>query len=411
MAPTMVHDVPDHLLHRVFRLLNTHDSIVRAAAVCTRWRRLLSTRGRDMCWCRHEFSTCIGHYHALDRHRVAFVPAAPSISPRHFSLDFLPAAPGGRPWDLVDGSGSVLLLASHRRHGFFPDLVVCEPTTRRFVRIPPVAGMKYHRCLGANLSHRYNVITLSSFMVTCLLHDRADGMASGISAVTARVFNYNAPPMPPDRRWRNGWDVSQASCKCYHIRGVESARFVGRAWSTNFWAIEEDGTIFSHNFSTRVFGHFRLPEHVMEPAHRGSTFRFVEKSQRQGVRLVSLVGDELRVFANRDYHLLGVTSEWVHERSMRLPEATRGLPGHKECYFRRTAKIVTAGRGYVVLTPAEETWVFSVDLGTMEVERDHIRNWLPGEVYPYELETRPKVHACLRCKGRHGSCSQYCKCR
>ncbi|CAN6356142.1 unnamed protein product [Urochloa humidicola] len=428
MAPTTVHDIPDHQLHRVFRLVDTHDSVIRAAAVCTRWRRMLSTRGLDMCWYRHDdFSTCIGHYHAVDttfspgpkkkpqaaqrRRRVVFVSASPSISPRHFSLDFLPTS--HRPWELVDGSGSVLLLASQRRHDFFPDLVVCEPISRRFVRIPPVAGMKYHRCLGAYLSYRYNVITLSSFKVTCVLHDHAEGMAAGVSAVTARVFNYNAPPMPPDHRWRTGWDVSQAACKCFHLRGAESARYVGRARGFNFWAIQEDGTIFSHSIgiSTGAFSHFRLPENVQ--ISTTTAFRFLENSRRR-VLLVSVVGDELRVFANREQnYYAGATNEWVQERSLRLPEATRGLPGHKQSYFGRSAKIVTAGRGYIVLTPAEETWVFSVDLETMEVDRDHVRNWLPGEIYPYELETRPKVHACLpRCKSRrYGRCREYCKCR
>ncbi|KAL6592460.1 hypothetical protein ACP70R_049513 [Stipagrostis hirtigluma subsp. patula] len=65
---------------------------------------------------------------------------------------------------------------------------------------------------------------------------------------------------------------------------------------------------------------------------------------------------------------------WMLERTLRLPEATLGLPGRKECYFCRTAKIVTAGKGYVVLTPAEETCLFSVRLRTMQVEREHSRN-------------------------------------
>ncbi|GJM99082.1 hypothetical protein PR202_ga16148 [Eleusine coracana subsp. coracana] len=76
--------------------------------------------------------------------------------------------------------------------------------------------------------------------------------------------------------------------------------------------------------------------------------------------VVSLIGDELRVFAKRKHG--DGTTEWLHENSVCLPEATRGLPGHKECYFSGTAKIVAVGNGYVVLTPAEERWLFSVEL-------------------------------------------------
>ncbi|CAN6195549.1 unnamed protein product [Urochloa humidicola] len=363
MAATTVHDVPDHLLHRMFRLLDTHDSIVRAAAVCTRWRRLLSTRGRDMCWFRHDFTTCIGHFNAVDpsfspgpkknpsaaqrSRRVVFVPASPSISPRHFSLDFLPAGPDGHPWDLIDGSGNLLLLASHHRRSFFPDLVVCEPISRRFVRIPVVPGMKYHRCLGAFLDYRYNVITLSSFMVTCVLHDHADGMAGGVSKVTARVFNHYVPPMPPGHKWRSGWDVSLAACECFHIRGAESARYAGHASGYNFWAIEEDGTVLCHRISPGAFSHFRLPENVQ--GSTTTTFRFVENNRR--VVLVSIVGDELRVFANQEYnYYAGATRVGAPEK----PAAAGGDPwgaGAQGVLLRphsQDCQFVTAGRAYEI---------------------------------------------------------------
>ncbi|KAF8661227.1 hypothetical protein HU200_057071 [Digitaria exilis] len=429
MAPTTVHDVPDHLLQRMLLVLRSHDAVVRAAAVCTRWRRLSSTRGLDMCWYRHKFSTCLGHYHAIDdapfpypdhpkkhsptpqRRRVVFVPASPSINPRHFSLAFLPDAPNGRPWDLIDGSGSLLLFSSQRRRGFFPDLVVCEPITRRFVRIHPIPAMKYSRCLGAFLGYRYNVISMSSFRVTCVLHDVADGIAGDV--VTAVAYNHRTPPIPVDRRCRNGWEKKRKDSSTRQnllLQGAESARYAGRTCYASsgsmFWSVdgeEEDGTVLSYLVSSGRFDKFRLPEHVIggpsstTMSHGRSTFRFVGSS-RGRVRLVSVARDELRVYVNGDrgyYHAVD-PSEWVEERRLRLPEATRGLPGHKECYFRgAVARIVTAREGYVVLTPAEETWLFSVDLVSMKVEREHSRNWLPGEVYPYELQTRPKVQACL----------------
>nr|CAB3456807.1 unnamed protein product [Digitaria exilis] len=388
MAPTTVHDVPDHLLDRVLALLHSHDAVVRAAA-----RRLSSTRGLDMCWYRHKFSTCLGHYHAINdasfptnqspkaeqRRRVVFVPASPSINPRHFSLDFLPNAPNGRPWELIDGSGSLLLLSS-QRCGFFPDLIVCEPITRRFVRIHPIPAMKYSHCIGAFLGYRYNVISMSSFRVTCVLHDLADGIAGHV--VTSVAYNHRAPPIPVDRRYRNGWEKKRKDSSTRQslllLQGAESACYAGRTCYASsgsvFWSVDGE-----------------------EEMALSCPTRFV-RSSRGRVRLLSVAGEELRVYVNgdREYYHVVDPIEWVLEGRLRLPEATRGLPGHKECYFRgAAARIVTSGEDYVVVTPAEETWLFSVDLVSMKVEREHSRNWLPGEVYPYELQTRPKVHACL----------------
>jgi hypothetical protein len=118
--PTTVNDIPDHLLKLIFRRLDSHVSYLRAAAVCTSWPRIASTRGtkyRD--WNHHHFLTILGHYHVADpslspgprsssqaqrrRRRVVFIPASPSIDARHFTLDFLHS---GRPWELVDGCGT-----------------------------------------------------------------------------------------------------------------------------------------------------------------------------------------------------------------------------------------------------------------------------------------------------------------
>jgi hypothetical protein len=55
-----------------------------------------------------------------------------------------------------------------------------------------------------------------------------------------------------------------------------------------------------------------------------------------------------------------------------LAEATVGLPGRKERFFERRAKIVGANAEYVMLKPmlalGEEPWLFSVELDTMRVE-------------------------------------------
>ncbi|KAF8661231.1 hypothetical protein HU200_057075 [Digitaria exilis] len=315
------------------------------------------------------------------RNRVAFIPSAPSIDAGHFSLDFLPNGPGGRPWRLVDSCGSLLLLATQRRT-FLPDLIVCEPISR--VTINPIEeDMKYSHCLGVFLDRGYYVRSISSFSVN-----------------------------PPWNRWqRHGWSSPRrARSVAIHVHGVESAHYTGRSKGYIFWGIQDDGSVFAVKEGTGELSHFRLPENI-RASHDISTIRFVDDGGSDGlVRLVSLIGHELRVFLKREHNNGG--SEWVLVRSLHLAEATIGLPGYKERLFSGTVKIVAAGKGYVALTPAKETWLFSVELGTMQVEREHIRNRLAGEVYPYELRLRPKVRACVfPCKrGRDGLCYQICKC-
>jgi hypothetical protein len=211
-----------------------------------------------------------------------------------------------------------------------------------------------------------------------------------------------------------------ASSGSVHLRGAKSARYAGRSKGFIFWGIQDDGTVVAAREGSCVLSHFRLPEHVRGGGsrHRStSTFLFVDDGADNNdnlVRVVSLVGEELRVFLKLEQeHDNGGGIDWVPVRSLNLREPTRGLPAFKECFFSHTAKIVTAGEGYVVLTPAEETWLFSVELGTMEAEREHIRNRLAGEVYPYELRLRPTVRACVfRCKrGRDGPCYNICRCK
>jgi hypothetical protein len=53
------------------------------------------------------------------------------------------------------------------------------------------------------------------------------------------------------------------------------------------------------------------------------------------------------------------------------------------------------GETFVVLTPEEETWLFSVDLETMELEREHERNWHNGPAFPCALPWPPVLQACV----------------
>ncbi|TVT99178.1 hypothetical protein EJB05_55470, partial [Eragrostis curvula] len=445
--PTTLHDIPDHFLKRVILRLDSHLCLVRAAAVCKQWRRIAASPGvADYNFSyRYPGNYVLGYYHAVDdssnrrappqpdgslvlnpaspapRRPLVFVPASPAINVRHFSLDFLPDAAGHRRrrWELVDGRGSLLLFADQRR-GFFPDLVVCEPISRRYVRIRPVKEMKYLRCLGvflANNSGFSRNVSFSDFRVTCLLYERSPGMADDVGEAVSCFYNR----APRSRRRITGWNTQcVVTSSCILLHGAESTHYAGRAAGLVFWVVgDDDGTVLAASIDQSGFRRYRLPEHLWGSSQPGSSFRFVEESvdvYPRLVRLVSLVGDELRVYLGNLYN----SSEWQLERTLQMSQVTRGLKGYKECFFATTVKIVGEGPGYVVMTPAEEeTWLFSLDLRTMRVECDHSRNRLPGKVYTYELETPPVVRACVvRCKrfGRGplwrglGRCSHICIC-
>jgi hypothetical protein len=78
----------------------------------------------------------------------------------------------------------------------------------------------------------------------------------------------------------------------------------------------------------------------------------------------------------------------VIETSISLRDATAKLAGWQCWFFRLPARIVTAGNTFVAHTPPEKTWLFSVDLETMEVKNEHVRN----------RHTRARCHGLLFCK-------------
>jgi hypothetical protein len=104
-----------------------------------------------------------------------------------------------------------------------------------------------------------------------------------------------------------------------------------------------------------------LPEATLRSQGRCS-FRVIGGGQGDGVlRIVRVIDNDLKVFAR----IHGSDDKWVVERLVHLREATRRLPGHEDGYFQGEAVIVDAHDTYVLLTPREMTWLFSVLLETM----------------------------------------------
>ncbi|CAD6253804.1 unnamed protein product [Miscanthus lutarioriparius] len=117
-------------------------------------------------------------------------------------------------------------------------------------------------------------------------------------------------------------------------------------------------------------------------SHGRCSFRVIGGGQEDGVlRIVRVIDNELKVFAR----IHGSDDKWMVERLVRLPETTRGLPAREDGYFQGEAVIVDAHDTYVLLTPREKAWLFSVVLETTEVDRRHERNMYAGPAYRWEL--------------------------
>ncbi|KAM3300182.1 hypothetical protein ACQJBY_041291 [Aegilops geniculata] len=400
-GPTGVHHIPDHLLELVLLRVATPLALLRAASTCKRWRRLIFTD--DATFPDHRFRRSVraarvaGHYH-VDGNNHIFVPdpsAADGLDRRHFSLDFLPAVPhGSLPWELADSRGGLLLFyrrdAVYHRMGHvwegdpeylhFPDMLVCDPLNRRCQGILYWEEMWPYQCLGLFLldgaaadepAAGGSSIGMSNFRVVAVVYE-SDVFEDDRGAPRACVFSSGSD---------GGWSmVESASGGDVPIPEYRSISFAGRARSSFFWRMEHEGAVLALDDATIQFSLVTFPCTVVGAPEESSAFRFIG-----GVDGAARV---VRVIANNDltvFQQLDSSGEWVVEKLVRLPEATCGLPGHDETYFQRPAKIVATTTRHVLVTPREETWIFSVDLDTLEVDRAHERSRYAGAAYPFEL--------------------------
>ncbi|KAF8737967.1 hypothetical protein HU200_014002 [Digitaria exilis] len=382
--PTSVHDLPDELLDRVLLGLGSPLDLIRAAATCRRWRRAIADesflgRSHDL----HGAPRVAGHYypHLCPRRRPAVADAG-----RPFSLVFLPVPPAeadrprrtyyyyssprrsrirhNRCREIIDSRGSLLLLTNEPwrehidRRRWSPDFIVCEPVSQRYQGILRPVDLSDLPMLGAFLldGGGRGGNTMSNFRVLSVFyeHDRPR-------------YQFGTPR-------------------------ARSIHLAGRSGGRVYWGIE-DGTMLVLDESTLRFSVLTFPAQ-MQGTYRRTSFRVIggAVAGEDGVRVVRVHGEDLEVFGQ-----LPDSGEWVMEKSVGLRDAMARLPGWDwDCQFRCfPVRIVTAGNTFVVLTPAEKTWLFSLELETMEVEQEHERNRHVGTSYPCALPWPPVLRACV----------------
>uniref|UniRef100_A0ACD5XR60 Uncharacterized protein n=1 Tax=Avena sativa TaxID=4498 RepID=A0ACD5XR60_AVESA len=391
-GPTSVHHIPDHLLELVLVRVGSSLALLRAAFTCKRWRRIIAadtsflTRFRSL---HGPHLGVLGHYHIVDPshkrlppdgNNQVFVPADGALDRRHFSLDFLPDL----DWELGDSRGGLLLL--YRRNTLqhyrkrqavlrFPDMIVCDPLTRRYQGILHWEEMYITLCLGLFLLDGNETgISMSNFRVVVALYG---GHVShdGRGAPYACVFSSGS-----DGGWQDSAPISGGVVPLPELHLIS---FAGRARSSLYWRMEGEGAVLALDETTLEFSRVTFPDTVVGMPEESSTFRVIGSGSDDGAetRVVRIINNgDLTVFAQ-----LQGSGEWVVEKLVTLPEvATYGLP----------AKIVAANTSYILVTPREENWIVSVDLHTLEVERAHERNRYAGAAHPYELQWPPALQAC-----------------
>ncbi|CAN6195569.1 unnamed protein product [Urochloa humidicola] len=432
-GPASMHDLPDQLLELILLRLRSSACLLRAAAACKRWRRVITAPG-FLSRCLHAPSDIAGHYHAFDPDWIdhgsppitsnpAFIPSpsplGAAVDARRFSLDddgVLPDSDSG--WALADSRGSLVLLfkrptgwAARAHSHTFPDLLVCEPLTRRRQGI---LRPEWLTCLGVFLldgdASSGGRIGLSDFRVLAVLreHNMEEGEEGHAIMPVACVFS-------PGRDGGGWHDLPAASTnsEAISLPGMaDRVSFAGRANGSLYWVIEEeDGGVamLVLDEAAMVFSRVPFPADAADdgpnPSYDRSRFRVIGGGG--ATRVVRMVRNELTVLARHRSGDDGDEWVWEVERVVRLREFTLGLPGREDRFFMRNAMILAAHEGYVLVTPQEKTWLFSVELDTMRVEREHERNRYAGQAYPSWLPWPPSLMACttdVRSRRRRTSC-------
>ncbi|TVT99681.1 hypothetical protein EJB05_54942, partial [Eragrostis curvula] len=391
-APAAINNVTVGLhlaLELVFLRLPSLADLVRAAAACKPWRRVIADAGFLRLFRALNPPPAAGDYfngyHSIASPsgpvisiRPSFVPSPsttiPAINAGRFSLDFLPDDDAEFPpdWRILDSRGSLVLIVRRGPrydHYGFPDmLVVCEPLTRRYRRIPPPANFGSHRYLwgsylvDGDADEAGGCINMSNFRVHCEFYRACVAHATvfftgGTGSWTERTIDHVVPDL-------NG------------------RRLLGRAGDLGRTLVVLDG-------HTGEYSPFVLPDTEDWPPNLRN-FNFCITDGRDGKPcILSIVGSTLKVFAR----LGSGNGEWAPEKRVSLPEATVGLPGYDPSAFDLSPVIWTTGSGLVTLLPhARVRWLFSVDLETMEAKPAEDEIW--DMLYRCELPWPPTLHAC-----------------
>jgi hypothetical protein len=366
-----IHDVPDDLLRLMLLRLDSPLWLVRAAATCKRWRRVVAADGGAFFRLARSLHppTVVGHYHLepfTHSSSVSFVPSSPPapIDYGCFSLDFLPFdVSGGKKtsrWQVDDcHDGLVLLKISSMSRSF----LVCDPLTRQYQEVQKPGDREEKQV---------------DFVLRVYLLNGEDG---DISISNFRLFFWYRDSSHRQRACvfstadDGHWSFllpSQEALSCLGLYPDLAGRVDGCLYLVG--TIRPDSFMVLDNASLQ-FSKVNLPSSIHMSGYWEGKSTYIVVHGKFGSsttsRIVHVYGDELEVFGR-----VHGSGEWVIEHSVRrLSEATHGLSGFPaDTLFDWNARVFSNGTGFVVLKV--EAWdpviptsrCISVDVETMEMK-------------------------------------------
>ncbi|CAL4905649.1 unnamed protein product [Urochloa decumbens] len=392
---TNIHDLPDDLLELVLRRIRSPFYFVRAAAACKLWRRLLAAAADDNDFLSRLHQPpphVLGHYYD-EGSTTVFVPATTSPKPPgnrkapvnvSLDVDFLSGHYSGR-LALSDGHGR--LLAFVHSNNSYSSVVLCNPWTREHRELrPPRYG--YWCCtIGAFLLA--GAADMSCFKVLCVWLDR--NYSNGNKTAHAAVFSAR----------EDGWlllgsagvgDI-MPSLSCWLDTRT---KFLGRAGGSLCWSGEVSDTVLHLDEGSGVFSTITLPAPAAIGNSRSMSYHRgnlrVVRGTSASVRFARVVGDEVEVLCW--WHDYG--GEFVVDRKVCLSQLA-GIERLDDWSWRFLDTAETpVTPGDVVLSPDEEyRWMFSLDVGTMEMKPLRKSNSHAHRVFPCELPWPPTIKVCV----------------
>ncbi|CAM0148403.1 unnamed protein product [Urochloa decumbens] len=350
--------VDDDALVLVLERVDSHVSLIRAAAVCKRWHSAIA----DAAFLRRYRSLhappAVGYYHnppglsetalLLCPCAPVFVPSPPSIvDARHFSLDFLSGGEGS--WRVMDSRGSLVVLTVTGLRTAFTENVVCEPLTQRYrmIHLPPDSdGFLYLGpfLLDGEANEVGGGISMSNFRLLCLFHSNGVTCTSIFTAGSS-WSEKSIDPMAPS---------------------IQHSRTLGHASGSLYFYVEGRSRTLT----------------VLDGSNRYNCC--VTEGCDGQPRIIVVFDNAMKVFARLD------GTEWALEKKILLSEAIHSLPGYQPGHHHI---IQTIGQGFIILLQGSgPTYTFSVNLETMEAAPAENMGQIVSQC---KLPWPPALHVCL----------------
>jgi hypothetical protein len=402
---TSINDIPDDLLELTLLRIPSAAGIIRAAATCKLWRRVIGNAGFLRRFRRLHGPLIVGHHYYdegtnTDFDPLADAPAAIGNMSKSVPIHFVPVSGSDNAYEwpgiyqypeLYDSRGG--LLALYRSASF--RIMVFSPWIRRSREVYALMseGYSYNHCLGVFLldsaaGEPDETLAMSNFRVL-YVHLIRHG-DDGTETVQAWVFSAR------DHLWLQLGTSTRA------VGNISQPPFkiVGRVGGSICWCSKyNNNTVLMLDESTGEFSEFTLPGHAGSDrntvAYYDRTNLRVIDGDVDTVHLVRIVGDdnvELLRYARR------VGGSCMVERRVRVAQmASIDESRHNRRWqFSETAEAAAPGR--VVLsdsiTDVDYICKISVDKKSIELERVQKPRTRTGcRVFPYELPWT--VSACL----------------